>query len=69
MSCSVTIKHCENCGSTDPEDVQALDGYTGCCNELVAFGATDCRNFHGENADEWDTPSGYAGDTPNQAAV
>ena len=51
--CTINQVHCENCGSTDLEDVgwDALrenDGYTACCNELVAHDARDCRNHHDE---------------------
>jgi len=49
MRCSTAPLHCENCGSTDPEDVDPfnpeLQGYTGCCNELMAT-STDCRGHH-----------------------
>jgi len=44
--CTVKEDHCENCGSTDPEDLATEDGYTGCCNELIAYGAADCRGHH-----------------------
>lgn len=31
--------HCENCGSTDREDLETGDqGYTACCNELACYG-------------------------------
>lgn len=34
-----TQRHCENCGSTDREDLDYGDqGYTACCNELVCYG-------------------------------
>lgn len=46
--CSIDAKHCEHCGSTDPENVDFVeDGYTACCNELVAWTKGDCRNHHG----------------------
>lgn len=33
------LPHCENCGSTDREDLVGGDqGYTACCNELVCDG-------------------------------
>jgi len=32
------VDHCENCGSTDPEDLRGGHGYTSCCNELVCSG-------------------------------
>lgn len=51
-ACTETRTHCENCGSTDAEDVRNLadtDGYTRCCNELTT---TDdrCRGHHLEDA-------------------
>jgi len=34
-------EHCENCGSTDYEDLHTGDqGYTACCNELACNGGT-----------------------------
>lgn len=46
--CKIAATHCENCGSTDNEDLDVFDndGYTLCCNELVAYGAASCRNHH-----------------------
>lgn len=45
--CTIDGPHCENCGSTDYEDVNLGDqGYTACCNELVSYGTQDCRNHH-----------------------
>jgi hypothetical protein len=57
--CTETETHCEFCGSTDGEDVNAFanDGYSTCCNEIIVRGVrrdgygdlvTDCRNHHGE---------------------
>lgn len=47
--CQINERHCENCGSTDREDLDSGDqGYTACCNELVSYGSSDCRNHHGE---------------------
>ena len=48
--CTIDTTHCENCGSTDYEDIvaNADQGYTGCCNELTAYGRSDCRGFHNE---------------------
>ena len=49
-TCTITGTHCEHCGSTDPEDISNLadtDGYTRCCNELVAWDSASCRNHHG----------------------
>lgn len=45
--CTINTEHCENCGSTDYEDLHLGDqGYTACCNELVAHISRDCRNHH-----------------------
>lgn len=45
--CTIDAAHCENCGSTDYEDVNLGDqGYTACCNELVSRWTGDCRNHH-----------------------
>jgi hypothetical protein len=47
MKCTTLPLHCENCGSTDYEDVElGDDGYTACCNELKAYGPADCRGHH-----------------------
>jgi hypothetical protein len=38
------VWHCEQCGSTDPEDVgDREDGryYSGCCNEKIVDGCGD----------------------------
>jgi hypothetical protein len=44
MACKTSERHCENCGSTDYEDINLGDqGYTACCNEL----ATDGRSCNG----------------------
>lgn len=46
--CTITASHCENCGSTDYDSVNNGDqGYSACCNEIVAFDNTFCRNHHG----------------------
>ena len=40
-------EHCQNCGSTDYEDLHLGDqGYTACCNERVVYGCdpTDCNH-------------------------
>jgi hypothetical protein len=61
--CQTTEQHCENCGSTSPEDVgyDALrrnDGYTDCCNEL----ATDRRSCRGHHLDlDDETDDGFVG--------
>jgi hypothetical protein len=47
--CKIATAHCENCGSTAPENIDNLfdtQGYTRCCNELVAITAAACRCFH-----------------------
>lgn len=49
-TCKIEETHCENCGSTDYEDLTTGDqGYTACCNELVAYGRRECRNHHGRD--------------------
>jgi hypothetical protein len=35
------LKRCSDCGSTDPEDVDTLDGYSACCNEPVETALED----------------------------
>jgi hypothetical protein len=62
-TCTLTETHCENCGETSAEYIgyEALrenDGYSGCCNELVAYVGTNvygrpetsCRGHHLEGA-------------------
>lgn len=45
--CTIEGAHCESCGSTDYEDLHCGDqGYTACCNELIAYGSRDCRAHH-----------------------
>jgi hypothetical protein len=48
--CTTNQLHCENCGSSDPENVDPfnddLGGYTGCCNELM----TDQRGCKGHHS-------------------
>lgn len=45
--CAIQGQHCENCGSTDYEDLHTGDqGYTACCNELIAYDAAECRGHH-----------------------
>jgi hypothetical protein len=47
VACTINEAHCENCGSTDYEDVNLGDqGYTRCCNELVSRWSGSCRNHH-----------------------
>lgn len=50
MNCNICQTHCENCGSTDYEDVDrfANHGYSTCCNELIVANNDECRGFHGE---------------------
>ena len=46
--CTINATHCENCGSTDYESINCGDqGYSACCNELVSWSSTECRNHHG----------------------
>ncbi len=54
----ISQPHCQQCGSTDYEDVNThddpdLQGYSACCNEIVIWGGA-CREgvcYHGD----WDT--------------
>jgi len=47
--CTIKQRHCEQCGSTDPEDVNDGDqGYSACCNEIVTD-ARWCRGHHLED--------------------
>lgn len=41
--CTIDQLHCENCGQLDPGH---HEGYTACCNELLSYSRTDCRNHH-----------------------
>jgi len=50
-TCTTNQLHCENCGSTDHEDLLGDQGYTACCNELTATAAS-CRGHH--NSDDAD---------------
>lgn len=37
--------HCQECGSTDNEDIMfSEDGYSNCCNEIIVW---DCDNYLG----------------------
>jgi hypothetical protein len=39
----IGVPHCQQCGSTDNEDLTTGDdGYSACCNEIVVWGG-DCR--------------------------
>lgn len=50
--CTINETHCENCGSTDVEDLTTGDqGYSACCNEIVTWNASSCRNHHAEQAE------------------
>jgi uncharacterized OB-fold protein len=52
-ACTVDGHHCEQCGSTDYEDVELGDqGYTACCNEIATYRG-DCRAHH--NSPTWAT--------------
>jgi len=43
--CDIQVAHCQNCGSTDYEDLNTGDqGYTACCNEPVEYGP--CGSEH-----------------------
>ena len=45
--CTITLPHCESCGSTENEDVFGGDqGYSDCCNEIVVLDMHDCRAHH-----------------------
>lgn len=46
-NCQISGPHCEQCGSTYPEDIDTGDGYSACCNEIVTSQHT-CRDHHGE---------------------
>ena len=47
--CKIQGEHCEQCGSTEYEDVALGDeGYSACCNEIVVWGPSACRNYHEE---------------------
>ena len=50
-TCKINETHCENCGSTDFEDVMLGDdrGYTACCNEPKAYCRHECPDYHGQN--------------------
>lgn len=43
--CTIQGTHCENCGSTDWEDVEGGEGYSHCCNEVVV-NQDCCRGHH-----------------------
>lgn len=37
----IEVEHCESCGATDYESLMTGDqGYTACCNEVVAAGGS-----------------------------
>jgi len=47
--CAIKGQHCEQCGSTDLEDLTTGDqGYSACCNELVVLPG-HCRRHHDED--------------------
>lgn len=35
----ITVSHCQQCGSTDNEDLFTDDGYSACCNEIIVWGS------------------------------
>lgn len=43
--CDIKMDHCENCGSTDPEDLDGDDGYSACCNEGIVNNK-ECNGNH-----------------------
>jgi hypothetical protein len=55
---AIPVPHCQQCGSTDREDLEEGDqGYSACCNEIVVWGG-DCREglcSHGA----WGEPATY----------
>jgi hypothetical protein len=58
-TCQIHEAHCENCGSTDYENVfLGEDGYTACCNECISYGPSDCRNHHVETGTHDEDPFG-----------
>lgn len=45
--CTINTPHCQLCGSTDYEDLNAGDqGYTACCNEPVECDSRHCPGGH-----------------------
>lgn len=42
MTQKIEGPHCQQCGSTDPEDVNPFgnDGYSLCCNERIVYTCT-----------------------------
>lgn len=45
-----TGPHCEQCGSTDPEDLNEGDqGYSACCNECICWGGHDTVKMVGDD--------------------
>lgn len=45
-TCTTNQRHCEQCGSTDYEDLIDNDGYSACCNEIIAACSSDCDGGH-----------------------
>lgn len=45
-TCTIQGTHCELCGSPATPSADN-DGYSPCCNELIAYGPDGCRNHHG----------------------
>lgn len=37
----IAQSHCQQCGSTDNEDLFTDDGYSACCNEIIVWGPCD----------------------------
>jgi len=51
----ITKAHCQQCGSTDPENVETwndpeFQGYSACCNEIVVISCDEGVCYHGEVA-------------------
>jgi hypothetical protein len=63
--CQISERHCENCGSTDREDLTTGDqGYSACCNELIVD-RSYCRDHHSDLDVDLDVlPEIVGGDEP-----
>lgn len=45
--CTINTPHCQQCGSTDYEDLYTGDErYTACCNEPIESDSRGCRGGH-----------------------
>lgn len=59
MTTKIKGPHCQECGSTRPEDLDGPDGYTTCCNERTVWTCDPYDCYHDENdhhSDEENTP-------------